>query len=246
MLENYGLLTDVDVLLFRLNAGVRQGGFGPVNCSKLDITQPDPDYVDRPSFRRGEKGQLLDSYPVPKALEIEIVFDDMQPDLLSMGLRGVPATYLQAAKTDEAVTVHVYHDRWVALGSNSLTAFAIAGKTAGEDYEVDLAAGLLRVLSTGSIADDTAVDATLSCQARVGSEIYMGTVPLIQLGILTVGGNLYYDGQAVELEVGQASVTPSGALAWVTNEPVSITLKGKLVTPHGWQGPVRYRAHTAA
>lgn len=246
MLENYGLLTDVDVMLYRLTGGARRGAFGPINCTKLDVTQPDPDYIDRPSFRRGEKGQLLDSYPVPKAPEIEIAFNDMQPDLLSMGLRGVPAAYTQAAKTDEAVTVRAWHDRWVALGYNSLTAFEITGKTAGEDYEIDLAAGLLRVLSTGSIANDTDVATKLSCQARAGSEIYMGSSPLIQLGVLTVGGNLYYDGQAVELEVGQANVTASGALAWITNEPVSITLKGKLITPSGWPGPVRYRAHTAA
>lgn len=246
MSETYGILSAQDVYLHRLVGGVSKGAFGPINCSKLDVTQPDPDVVTRVSYMRTTRGQALDSASVPKPMEIEIVFDDLAPDLIAMGLLGTPAPYAQAAATSTTASVRVYHDRWVAIGANSLTAFAITGKTEGEDYEVNMEGGLLRVLSTGDIADDTDVSVTYSCSARTGTDIYAGTTSVIQLGIETRGGNLFVDGQSVDLEVYQANVSPSGALAWISSDPMSVTLKGTLVTPAGKAGPYRYRVHAAA
>lgn len=246
MPATYGVLSAQDVYLHRLVGGVSKGAFGPINCSKLDLTQPDPDVVTRVSHMRTTRGQALDSASVPKPMEIEITFDDLAPDLIAMGLLGTPAPYAQAAATNVAATVRVYHDRWVALGKNSLTAFSISGKTEGEDYEVNLSGGLLRALSTGAIADDTDVSVTYSCAARAGSDIYAGTTSVIQLGIETRGGNLFVDGQSVDLDVWQANVSPSGALAWISSEPMSVSLKGTLITPAGKAGPYRYRVHAPA
>lgn len=234
-----GMLAALDAYIARLNSGANEGYFGPVNTSQIDITDPDPDVINRTSYRPSTYGQALDSYSRPKPTEITIKFDDTDPDLLSMGLRGLPADYSQASRTAASGSFTARHDKWVALGHNSLTAFAITGKTEGTDYEVNLTGGLVKVLSTGTIADASTVSYTDSCPARTAKKIVAGTVAALQLGIKGAGLNLF-NNRTIELEIFQANVSPSGAISWIGTDPMSITLKGTLIVPSGKTGPYEY------
>lgn len=235
-----GLLLAIDPYIARLSVGANLGYFGPVNTTKIAITSPDPDIIVRPSKLRSTYGQALDSYSAPKPTEIELTFDDMAPDLLSMGLLGVPAAYTQADGTGASGSFTARHDRWVAIGKNNLSAFAITGKTEGTDFVVDLSAGLVKALSTGTIADAASTNYTASWPARSGKKIIANTTTSLQLALYGRGTNLFNQ-EDVDLEVYQANVAPSGALEFISSDPVSITLKGTLIVPAGKTGPYELR-----
>lgn len=236
-----GLLVAIDPYIARLNSGTNVGFFGPINTTTLKLTQPDPEQVVRTSYLVKSYGQALDSYNRPQPLEIEFTIDDCDPDLLAMAMLGTPASYAQTARliTDPATDVVAYHDRWVGLSHNSLTAFAITGKTEGTDYEIELSAGLLRILSTGTIADASTVSYTAAAPARSGSMIDAGTDTLLQVGIRGAGKNLF-NGKSISVEVWQANISPSGGIDFISKDPISLTFKGTVIVPSGKVGPYRY------
>jgi hypothetical protein len=240
-----GLFVAIDPYIARLSSGVNVGYFGPINTTTLKITQPDPDKIERVSYLRASYGQALDSYSRPKPAEIEFTFDDIDPDLLSWALLGTPAAYTQTAQTDTAGSFTARHDRWVALPYNSLTEFVVSGKTVDVDYQIEMEAGLVKVLSTGSIVNAATVSYTLDAAARTGKTIDAGTDTVLQLAIRGVAENLFVDGQRWDLDVWQANVSPSGALDFVSKEPISLTFKGTLIVPAGKAGPYQLRQHVA-
>lgn len=240
-----GLLVAIAPYIARLSAGVNVGYFGPVNTTTLKLTQPDPDKIERISYLPATYGQALDSYNRPKPVEIEFTIDDCEPDLLSMGMLGVPAAYAQTARLigDAATDVVARHDKWVSLSHNSMTAFAVSGKTEGTDYEIELTGGLFKALSSGTIDDGSTVSYTAAAPARSGQQIDAGTDTVLQIGIRGVGLNLFKD-TPIEIEVWQANVSPSVALDFVSKEPISMTFKGTVIVPSGKAGPYRYKEYS--
>lgn len=184
-------------------------------------------------------GQALGAISVPKPAEIEFVTDSLPAPYLSMVLLGEPAAYTQTSATDAAGTFTAIHDKWVPLERVELTAFAIDTKTLGTDYEVHLAAGLCKVLSTGAIADASTVNYTHSAPARSGSKIVAGTQSLIQVTLH--GSGLNADtGKRCGLLIHKANVSPSGALSFVSDDYISMTFKGTLIKPDGEAGAWEY------
>lgn len=240
-----GLLVAIDPFIARLVAGANVGYFGPVNTTTLKLTQPDPDQIVRTLYTRTNYGQAGDSYNRPKPTEIEFTIDDCDPDLLALALLGTAATYAQTARLigDPATDFTARHDKWVSMSHNSLTAFAIAGKTEGTDYEVHLEGGLCKVLSTGTIADGSTVSYTAAAPARAGKKIDAGTDTVIQVAIRGVGINLF-NNKAMEANVWQANISPSGAIDFVSKEPISLTFKGTCIVPSGKAGPYQYIEHS--
>lgn len=239
-----GLLVAIDAYYARLSAGANIGFYDVPNTTVLKLTHPDPDKVERISYKRSTYGQALDSYNRPKPVEIEFTIDDCDPDWLSMAMLGVPAAYTQSARLigDAATDFTARHDRWVSLSHNSLSNFVISGKALGTDYELDLIGGLCKVLSTGTIADESAVSYTAAAPARTGQKIDAGTETVIQLAIRGIGKNLFND-KEIEVNVWQANVSPSGSLDFISKEPISLTFKGTCVVPSGKTGPYQYLEH---
>lgn len=240
-----GLLVAIDPYIARLSSGANVGYFGPINTTKLNITQPDPDKIERLSFLRSSYGQALDSYSRPKPAEIEITFDEIDPDLLSWALLGTPATYTQTLQSDTTGSFTAQHDKWVALPYNSLTEFIISGKSAVTDYHIEMEAGLVKVLSTGTIAQHSTVNYTLDAAARTGKYIDAGTDTVLQLSIRGIAENLFVDGQRYDIDVWQANVSPTSGLDFVSKDPISLTFKGTLIVPAGKLGPYQIRKHVA-
>lgn len=239
--ERHGLLLALDAFAYPLNDNLeRIGGYGPLNFTDLTITRPDPEQVQRLSKQRSSYGQALDSFSRSQPEEISFTLDDADPDILSMAMRGTPADYAQEAATDQTVSVHVYHDLWVAIGQNNLTSLSITGSTEGTDYEVDMEAGLFMALSGGNLDNDTDVDVTASWAARDGKTIVSGTVPNLNLAIVGHGINLFNNRQ-VDIEIFQASIAPSGDLSFISDDPVNLEFSGTLVKPSNQQGTYAYR-----
>lgn len=239
-----GLLLAIDARIARLSEGVNVGYFDAINLPSLELTKPDPEVVNRISYMRSTYGQALDSYSRPKPDEITFTTDETAPDILSMAMLGTPASYAQSAGTDQVIAITASLDKWVALGKNNISALSIAGLTVGDDYEVNLEAGLVKILTgnAGTIDDGDPVNVTASYPARTGSKIVAGTAPVLQLAILGTGINLFTNEQ-VEIEIPQANVSPNGALSFVSSDPVVLSFKGTLVTPSGAAGPYTYTVH---
>jgi len=242
-----GLLIAIDPFIDRFVSGAPTGKYmGGMNVIKVTITTPDPDKIENISHMRSSIGQALDSYLMPKPDEVEIEFNRFDPDILAMVLMGTPAPYTQAVGTNQTGTLTAVHDKWVALGKNTLSAFTVSGKTLGTDYLVHLQGGMFMALSTGTIADASSVSYTASWGARAGSSIVARTQQVIQLGLRGVGVNLFNE-QEGELEIYQANVAPSGAINWADPKtPVTAVLKGTLITPTGRTGPYSWTSHDAA
>ena len=161
-----GLFTNLTFRADRWVSGVKAGYMDAFNVLEMTLTQPDPDTKTRTSFMVESYGQALGAISVPKPVEIQFKTDSLPAPYLSMALMGEPATYTQTVAAAVEATFVAIHDKWVALPRCELTAFAITGKTLGTDYEVHLAAGLVKVLSTGTIVNGATVTYTHSAPAR--------------------------------------------------------------------------------
>lgn len=234
-----GLLLAVDARIDRFLSGAATGFSDAINIPTLKITQPDPDQVVRTSYMRSTVGQALDTYNRPKPAEIEFETDECAPDILSMAFLGRPAAYSQAEGTDQPVTFTSILNKWVAIGKNNLTKFTYTGKVAGTDYEIDLEAGLFKLLAgtAGSVA------ATASYPARSGHTIVAGTDTTLQVSMIGTGINLF-NSQHLFLEIFQANISPSSGIDFISSDPVKLTFKGTLVTPTGKAGPYQLTVHS--
>lgn len=234
-----GLFTNLTFRADRWANGAKAGYMDAFNVSEMQITQPDPDTKTRVSYMVESYGQALGAISTPKPAEIQFKTDSLPAAYLSMALLGTPAALAQTAATDAAASFTAIHDKWVALARVELTAFAISGKTAGTDYEVHLAAGLCKVLSTGTIANGSTVNYTHSAPVRAGSKIVAGTQSLIQLTLHGSGINAD-TGKRCGILVHKANVSPSGALSFVSNDYISMTFKGTLIKPDDQAGSWEY------
>lgn len=235
-----GLFTNLTFRADRWVSGAKAGYMDAFNVSEMTITQPDPDTKTRTSFMVESYGQALGAISVPKPAEIQFKTDSLPAPYLSMALLGEPATYTQTvAAADTAGTFVAIHDKWVALSRCELTAFAISGKTLGTDYEVHLAAGLVKVLSTGTIVNGATTTYTHAAPARAGQKIVAGTQSLIQLTLHGSGINAD-TGKRCGLLIHKANVSPSGGMSFVGTDYISITMKGTLIKPDDQLGPYEY------
>lgn len=234
-----GLFTNLTFRADRWESGAKAGYMDAFNVSEMAITQPDPDTKTRTSFMVESYGQALGAISIPKPAEISIKTDSLPAAYLAMALLGTPAAYAQTVAADVAGTFTAIHDKWVALPRCELTAFAISGKTLDTDYNVHLAAGLVKVLSTGTIANGATVSYTHSAPARAGQKIVAGTQSLIQLTLRGDGINAD-TGKHCGILVHKANVSPSGALSFISNDYISITLKGTLIKPDDQDGSWEY------
>lgn len=234
-----GLFTNLTFRADRWENGAKAGYMDAFNVSELTLTQPDPDTKTRASYMVESYGQALGAISVPKPVEIQFKTDSLPAPYLSMALMGVPAAYAQTSATATAGTFTAIHDKWVALPRCELTSFTITGKTLGTDYEVHLAAGLVKVLSTGTIANASTVDFTHDAPARSGKKIIAGTQSLIQLTLHGSGINAD-TGKRCQLLIHKANVSPSGGMSFISSDYISMTFKGTLIKPDSEQGPYEY------
>lgn len=244
-----GLMLAGDVYIDRLtDAGVATGYLDPINTTKLAITQPDPDTKTRVSNMKDTLGQALDSVNFPKPAEISIAFDDQPAEVLAMALLGSVEDYTQGSGTvtDEAATL--VPGRWVALTKRNINSsgFSLAKASApstalveGTDYQVNRAAGLVKAIDGGAITTSTACLVDYGHAAVAGSTVTGGTRPIVKCKILVDGKNLA-TGKLCQLEIDEATLSPSGEIDLLNGEFVTTELKGTMKTLSGKTNPYRY------
>ena len=244
-----GLLLAGDVYIDRLNDdGTSTGFLDPVNTTKLEITQPDPEKKERISNMKDTLGQALDVVSFPKPTEISIAIDDQPAEILAMALLGdiVDISEGAGSVTDEAVTL--IPGRWVKLAKRNLDAESVSVVTAAApetpltettDYEVNYAAGMIKAVAGGAISAATACLVDYDHSAVSGTRITGATNPSIKCRLLVLGKNLA-NGKDVRVEVDEATLAPTGAIDLLNGEFVTTELKGTMKVLEGKTDPYRY------
>ena len=235
-----GMLLKGDVQIARLSSSLAFEGYNDVvNGTELTIT-PQSQEIERLSNMRESWGQTLDSAYKPQPTQIQLGVNDVPPYILGMTFLGDVTAINQTgdAVTDEVHTVSAAtQDKWIQLDNQNIVAagFAVtntAGDTtyvAGTDYEVNVRLGLLKVLSTGSIAvGDIHVDYTKA--VITGTRVQGGLQPTIYARILMDGYNIY-TGEHGLLTVWRASLTPTSPINFFAAEPITAVFQGKIIVP---------------
>ena len=223
-------------------AGARTGWQGPINCTQLELTHPEPELIEAKSTKRLTYGQLEDAVSLPNPVEVSAAFDEMPSEILQLAMQGTPSVETQAVATDEAFNIVAKLGKWVELGWRQLSAVIVTtpvGATEGTDYEVDYPAGLFRAIDGGSMAEDEAVAGTLSAPIITSDRISAATISQISIAIKMHGTN-QVDGKTGLLELDQAIVSPSEAIDYFSGEFVAVTMSGKLKTLAGKSAPYTF------
>ena len=237
------LLFAADVYIDILDAaGARTGRLGPVNCTQLEITHPEPELIEAKSTKRDTFGQLEDAVSLPNPVEISAAFDEMPTEILELAMMGTSSVVTQAAAPTLAFSVTAKTGKWVYLGARNLTSVTVttpAATVEGTDYNLDLKAGLFFAIDGGAIADDDAVDGTVDAPEIISDRISAATRTQVSIA-LTLDGINQVDGKVGHLEVDQAIVSPTEAIDYFSGEFVAVTLSGKLKTLAGKSAPYTF------
>lgn len=229
-----GLLFSFDGFIERLSStGASLGQTGPINYTQIDIEQQEPEKIVRESLMRSSYGSALDEASFPKSTLCSIGFDDIDPDLFSLTVYGTVADYSQSEQTAKSASVDVIHDRWVGLESGSITAFEITSKVEGTDYELHAAGGLLKALSTGSIADGASTSYTYTCSARTGKTVKAGSDKSAVILRISGPGENKFTGALGILDIPKVSMSFASTFKFMEKAPVSLTGKGTILLKSG-------------
>ena len=223
-------------------AGARTGWLGPVNCTQLEITHPEPELIEAKSTKRLTFGQLEDAVSLPNPVEVSAAFDEMPTEILELAMQGTSSTVNQAVAADEAFSITAIEEKWAELGYRQISSITIttpAGMVAGTDYEIDLDAGLLKAIAGGGIADGVTVDGTLTAPSITSDRVSAATVTQTKIAMKMHGIN-QVDGKTGLLQIDQAIVSPTEAIDFFSGEFVAVTLAGKLKTEAGKLSPYTF------
>jgi hypothetical protein len=108
---------------------------------------------------------------------------------------------------------------------------------AGTDFSVNHAMGLVYFDPAGTIADAATVVIAASHNAVDARKIVPGTTALVK-GRLLFDGKSLLDETPIPLEIYEVSLTSDKAIDWLSDKPIEISLKGRMVTPDGKDGPM--------
>lgn len=243
-----GLQISGNVFVDRLDdSGDATGLIGPINVTKLAIKTPSEENI-RTSNLKESRGLALGMTTKSQPTEVEMEFDSMESDMLSMILLGETATLNSGAGSvsDESVTLYA-NQRWADLAQSNLASDGItvtldsddSELTAGTDYEINYAAGIIRALSGGAVENGGAITIAYAYNATSGNRLLGGIKSQVKLRILMEGDNLD-TGAACKLEVFKAVMAPSNAVDLMSAGYITGTLAGKALVDSDVGAPFRY------
>ena len=238
-----GVLAEGTLYLNQLVAGVSQGRVKLPGLAKLEI-KPNSELVEQTSKDKGLYGQITGSVAINKPSELSVTIADITPAALAIALQGTSAAYTQGSGTvtDEAVTAKL--NKLVDLSKKNIgaTGFVVTNVGAtvtyveGTDYTVNRAMGWLECLSTGAITEAQSLLADFTHGAIAGNTIKGGTLAQLK-GKLELDGNNLVDGTPLSLVIWEATLTADGAVDFMSDKMIELSMKGRMAVPTGKDSP---------
>lgn len=238
-----GFLASGTLYLNRIVNGAKQGRVQVPGVATFSIS-PKADKKEATSKDKGKYGQVVASVLLPQPTEFKISITDVDGPALAMALMGDLSTLSVGAGTvtDEQVTSA--HNKYVDLAKKNITAASVAltssptgtTYTEGTDFEINYAMGWLKVLSTGSIPDSTALLIDYSHGAISGQKINGSTLAEVRGEFILDGQNLA-DGKDLTVYVDEGVVATDGEVDFMSDDFVELSLAGTMVTQAGKSQP---------
>lgn len=167
------------------------------------------------------------------AVNVNFTMESLIAENLSLALKGSDAETAGTTVTNEAIVA--YHDLWTPLRRISVSAVTITNTggivtyTLDTDYELDTAAGAIRVLSTGTITDTQAIEAdyTFATQEEVNA-LTIAANP--QRWARFHGLNTADSDNPVVVDVFKMEISPLAELALINDEIAQMSVESNALS----------------
>lgn len=191
---------------------------------------------------RDTYGQVFDTVMLKQPAQISVTLDDINKDNLALAFMGTVGAYTQTGSTvtDKAITAQ--HDVSVDLAYRNVSLVIVTDSagvttyTAGTDYEIHARLGMIKVLSTGTIADAAALLIDYTYGSIAGNQVQGGTDPIIR-GAFRLDGKNFADDSVVIVDVWEGVLSPSSEFDFLADDFSPIELAGSITTPSGKSEP---------
>lgn len=237
-----GLIFAGNIFMAKMAGDVATEFAGPINVSRLELTPPQPESVNRTSFERDTYGQVLDSVNLPgEAPRIAMDFDSLPSSLLADALAGTVTDFTNTMQTVTAEPMTLINGLWLKLpnghvDTSTLVVTTDAGATVleqGTDYQVESATGLIRALNdTAAVAVNVDYDTLENSGNRV-----LGATEISKKRQIIMDGKNLVTGKTAAVTVWSAAFSATQALDLMSREFITGTLEGTMVTPEGKTSP---------
>lgn len=198
---------------FLTAAGVSTGFDLAGNANKL-VPKVETETLENKLNGRDTLGMTGDSYTRITASTISFSMNRYDPKIVASFFAGSAVDITDAAGTFTA-TITAIHDKWVPIEVINLNSCTIKDATdtttydVTDDYEINLRMGMIKVLSTGTIADGAELHLSGNKDASSGYKITGGTNPVVNVGLYLDGKN-YVGGSDIKLRVWKAQLRAEG------------------------------------
>lgn len=164
------------------------------NCKSFSV-KGDSDTEEVLSNDHEDFGTVLFSDTIPKPHTVDFVFNGFDVELFAAAFGGVSTTLTQSSgeTSGTPIVLTAIADRFIEIGKRMVSAVVVQDATdtttyvLGTDYEVNERLGLIRVLPTGSIADEATLHVECSYAAINGSRVTGATKSNVSARIMIDG-----------------------------------------------------------
>jgi hypothetical protein len=232
--EQTGIIFEADVYLRKFENNVLSKDVIGILETTVFTAKPSSEIITRSAFRIGLTGKTRGSVGQPSATAIKLSFNAVDADILGLLMLSTNSALTVAGGVVAAESFHSKHDRWVKLDESNITTGtpSIVGATLDTDYNIEEKLGLVRVLSTGSLADDVDLDIAYSFGAKSGITINAGTKSKIEVS-LEGRTRSREDGSEGFVRIPKVSLTLSNDLTLVGGDYATAEFDGECVLIDG-------------
>lgn len=214
------------------------------NCSDIS-TQDKTTKKELKSSMRDSAGQVIASKTRLDGCDFKMTINQFNMLNFEMALAGVSSLVTQTAVTDGSAALTAELNTWQEIGKLKLSGVVVTvsstEKTEGTDYELKSDFGLVKFLSTGSIAEGAAVSVTYDAAAITSGGAYQtdGGVNAETECAVMVDGIDEITGDPVRLDIWSVKLSPSGSVKYITEDFNSVDLSGSAEKPSDKSSPYR-------
>ncbi len=228
-----GLVYEGNIHAMRyINGVLDKKAIGPFEVTALSM-QASNETKTRRSNMVGQSGKVRGSYARTNPTTLKISANAANSDLYALFLLGSTAALNVTGGTVSAESIaNMEHDKWYKLAKENVSSVVITGKVLGTDYEVDSKLGMIRALSTGSIANNATTSVNYTYDAITGTTIRVGTESKVDVKLFGRLQNAETGAQAI-IEVPKVTLSPDGEISLIGDDYQSFGLTGDCVLLDG-------------
>ncbi|GAA3561993.1 hypothetical protein [Marinobacter xestospongiae] len=240
--QDKGLIFAGNIYIANVENGVVGDFIGPINTTRFELTPPKPEAKTRISRERDSYGQALDTVNLPgEAPRVAIDFDSLASSTLADALAGKAEDYEAAVQSVSAEPITLAEGVWQKLpyphvDETSVTVTKDSDSTVltlGTDFELEPVTGLIRALNSEAAEAVTVDFDTLASKGQR----YLGATDLTKRRQILMDGKNLVTNKPAYVTVYEAAFSANQAVNLLSQEFITGTLEGNMVTPTGKNAP---------